>query len=147
MSKAKYSIVLLLPMALYMLVSLRIGEVHPFSRSPMYSQLPNWAYVFFVVDGNGDTLYAGRHFKPAANSGNLAHIFYSYCDAHDFHYGHHEEDAQQLQEAGDAVLGFVISNLLPDAPARDSVYLVRRYLRWEKNALLETDEIIARHVF
>ena len=35
---------------LYGIGYLIFGEIHPFSRYPMYSSFPNWSYVFYITD-------------------------------------------------------------------------------------------------
>jgi hypothetical protein len=128
----------------YVFLSALIGEFHPFTRVPMYSQLPNWAYVFYLTDDDGNVLYIHQYFPFTRHTGAVAHFFYSYCNEHKIPYGDRRESPEQLEEAGNAMLDFLFSVPMIKKPDTDSVHLVRKDIFYDQTSKLsEKDEIIA----
>ncbi len=132
----------------YILLSLKIGEIHPFSRVPMYDSLPNWSYVFYAKDNHQNILFTQKNFSSSIKTGLLAHRFYSYCDIHHISYGSGKEDPFGLKLAGRNVLDFMLQEIIVPPPPNDTIFLVRKNIYFnEKNSLVEKDEVIAYQAF
>lgn len=58
----------------YIVLSLLLPEVQPFSRYPMYSQFPDNAETFLIRDGHGHMIPTHRYFAPGA--ADLSHLYY-----------------------------------------------------------------------
>jgi hypothetical protein len=59
-------IIFILPAFLYIVLSLMMGEVHPFSRYEMYSSFPSTAFCLSVTDTNGKLLPVKQYFDYSA---------------------------------------------------------------------------------
>jgi hypothetical protein len=81
----------------YLICSLIIGEFHPFSQFPMYNSFPNWSYVFYYTDKEGQLIPAKQ---LQTNTGHLAHMFYTACGTLQIEYGNGIETQQELKRLG-----------------------------------------------
>ncbi len=81
----------------YVLLGLLIGEHHPFSRFPMYDNLPNWSHSFEVQD-------TSRNLIPCKslhmNGGNLNHWYGHFCEQRKINYGYWYETPAQEKIVG-----------------------------------------------
>lgn len=84
--------------ALYLLLSLFIGEQHPFTRVPMYSSFPNYAYSFYLSDSANNLLPLATYYHLADDE--LSHHYSSICEGKKNPYGNQIETAEQLQSVG-----------------------------------------------
>lgn len=82
---------------IYLICSVIIGEFHPFSQFPMYNSFPNWSYVFYYTDKEGQLIPAKQ---LQTNSGHLAHMFYTACGTLQLEYGNGIESQQELKQLG-----------------------------------------------
>ena len=58
-----------------MIMSLLIGEVHPFSREPMYNSFPNLATAFYLSDSRGNLLPVTKYFSY--NTDAITHNYHT----------------------------------------------------------------------
>jgi hypothetical protein len=59
----------------YVILSLIIGENHPFSREPMYNSFPNLAIAFYLTDSTGHILPVKKYF--GYNTDAITHNYHS----------------------------------------------------------------------
>lgn len=67
-----------LPASLYVVLSLLIGETHPFSRFEMYDHFPSEAHAFRILDGNGELQPSKEMF--AFRTADLSHSYSAASD-------------------------------------------------------------------
>ncbi len=82
----------------YVVLSLLIGEQHPFTLVPMYNNLPNYAYSFYLSDDKGQILPFAKYFKCADDY--PAHTYNAICENKKIRSGNRLETKQQLSEIG-----------------------------------------------
>lgn len=97
-----HRLILLAPGLVYVLLSLLIGEQHPFTRVPMYSTFPNYAYSFYLSDTANNLLPLARYYHLADDE--LSHHYSAICEAQHIPYGNQCESPAQLQTIGRAML-------------------------------------------
>jgi hypothetical protein len=110
-------------------------ENHPFTRFPMYSHFPNWAYSFYFCDSQGEPLPAQNY---GLTGGALGHQFYSWCQYLDIPYGDARETPEQLQQVADSML-LRVQYLNKTKPQ-----LWRRYFYYQGKQMMHKDERIDR---
>ena len=59
----------------YVILSLIIGESHPFSREPMYNSFPNLSVAFYLSDSSGHLLPVKKYFRY--NTDAITHNYHS----------------------------------------------------------------------
>lgn len=76
---------------LFVALSWRIGEQHPFSRIPMYHSFPEHAYVFYLEDQNNLLI----PFKTISrlHAAEMSHLYYSALKNRNISYGKGREDS------------------------------------------------------
>lgn len=108
---------------LYLILSLLIGEFHPFSNFPMYNNFPNWSYVFYLQDENGN-LFPSRLLK--IDGGQLGHLYASTAQDKNISYGNGMESKQELTLIGNSILTQVFSLHKPPKGVK-KISLLRDY--------------------
>lgn len=132
----------------YIILSLQIGEMQPFTKVPMYDSFPNWSYIFYLRDENEKIIFPRKEIHHPIDIGAIAHIFYSYCNEKEMKYGYGEEDPQQLLEAGDFIIQKIKDEWPNRGPRPKEIYLVRRHIYYnEIKVMTEKDNIIGHAFF
>lgn len=85
---------------LYVILGILIGEHHPFSRFPMYDNLPNWSHSFEVQDTLGNLIPCK---SLHMNGGNLNHWYGHFCEQHHIDYGNWYESPAQEKLVGNLI--------------------------------------------
>ncbi len=113
----------------YLVGGLTIGEFHPFSRYPMYNNLPNWSYVFYFVDEQNKLVPAKRF---GVNGGTLGHLFSTIAEHHKIGYGNGSESKLELTFIGEKMMNQIIPN---NHQIKDlkKIKLIRIYYRIDEN--------------
>jgi hypothetical protein len=121
----------------YVLLSLFIGECHPFSRVSMYDSFPDKSYTFYLSDNNGQQIPLKKHYR--FSTGDLTHFYNAYCETHHISREMNGATVAQLQEIGAAMLAELKERefLLPVA---DSIQLHAVYF------LLKADSIYTHDI-
>ncbi len=106
-------------------------EFHPFSKFPMYNQLPNWSYVFYYTDTKNNIIPCDAiNFSGAA----LGHLFYNIAESENIKFGGGMESDDELERIGKQM--YVETT-------KQSNYLnkVKTVKLWRKHFSFEGDEI------
>lgn len=123
----------------YLILCLLIGEVHPFTKMPMYDRFVNYAYSFKVTDKAGNIIPANRHYR--VNCGSLAHKFYVICNTLQVNCGFEKETTQELQLVGKQLLKELEASRKTNPPA-DTIclYLVNHY--FDNDSIVKTERLM-----
>ena len=117
---------------LYVALSWWLPEFHPFSRYPMYSSFPNYAYSFYVSDSTGQLLPYKNFFSVRASE-----VSPQYCEVFDNHgwvRGLGRETDSQLQTCGAELMANLIRAKKEALPA-STIQLHRLYYRFDKDSI------------
>lgn len=129
----------------YILVALVVGENQPFTRVPMYDNLPNWAYVFYIKDNNDNPIYLKTKKTDILTTESLSHMFSSYCNNKKFQYGSDMESDSTLELSGKFLMGEICKKWSKSIPKPQKIYLFRKYVYLDvKNGMIEQDKMIAK---
>ena len=91
---------------IYLIGLILFGEVHPFSKFPMYSSFENWAYAFYITDANDSLIHC---VKLHTIGGNLGHNFYAICNKKHISYGDGSESKSDLNKIGLEMMQLVLN--------------------------------------
>jgi hypothetical protein len=117
---------------LYVALSWWLPEFHPFSRYPMYSSFPNYAYSFYVSDSAGQLIPYKKYFKTRASE-----VSHQYCEVFDSHKWVRVmglETDSQLRAGGAELLRNIILTKTTELP-RGTIQLHRLYYRFENDSI------------
>lgn len=114
---------------LYMIGAFSFEEFHPFSNFPMYSQLPNWSYVFFFVDENNKLIPCS---KLNFTGGRLGHLFYKIAESEQIKVGYGVESKAELTLIGSKMVNEVLKHN-NHGIAFKHLKLVRKHFFYEAN--------------
>lgn len=120
----------------YVVLSLLIGEQHPFTLVPMYSNLPNYAYSFYLSDDKGQILPFAKYFKCADDY--PAHTYNAICEDKKISYGNGLETEEQLAEIGKQMIAELKEHQYALLP-KGQVQLHRINYFMENDSLKEVD--------
>jgi hypothetical protein len=115
----------------YIAAGLTLGEFHPFSKFPMYNQLPNWSYIFYYTDENNTIIPCDTfNFSGAA----LGHLYYNIAESKNIKFGNGMESDDELEEIG---------RLMYIETTKQSKYLnnIKTVKLWRKYFYFEREEI------
>lgn len=124
----------------YLLLSLAVGEVHPFTLVPMYNQFPNWSYAFFITDEKEQVIPIKAHFRYGA--GNLGHHFCAVAADENIHYGNRVESGEELEKIGGSMLE-KLSGQCYKKPESAEVQLHRLCFYWEQDSIRTEDKMLS----
>lgn len=124
---------------LYMFCSVFIGEIHPFSRFPMYNSFPNWSYAFYLTDENNKLIPAN---ELNTNGGKMGHTFYSICETKKINYGDGKESKKELQNIGKEMIDLILLNNKKAIKKRSKIALHRVYFYYQKDTIRNINKII-----
>lgn len=104
----------------YIILSLLLPEVQPFSRYPMYSQFPDHAQTFLIRDEHGKMVPLHRYFTPGA--ADLSHLYYHLMAQYPV-----SSSDQSVQASIDSTVGRALYQLLlanqTARPGIDTIYV------------------------
>lgn len=99
---------------LYIVLSLLLGEEHPFSRYPMYNSFPNTASVYFLKDKKGHTLALQKYFNLKAEE--LGHLPPDIAANQNISYDSLHNTTEGRKILGARLLHHVMQRALPALP-------------------------------
>jgi hypothetical protein len=112
----------------YILLSLAIGECHPFSLVSMYDSFPKTACTFYLSDDKGTMMPMQQYF--ADKTADLTHKYYAICESKKIEGGNDAETPEQLREIGKAMLDPMIPELITEmVPLKIQIHQVYYYLK------------------
>jgi hypothetical protein len=80
-------------------------EIHPFSRFPMYSSFPNWAYSFYLTNESDEVIPFST---INTDGGAIGHLYGSVSDEFNIPYGEFMESKEELNKIGDRILNIIL---------------------------------------
>ncbi len=89
----------------YVMLSLYIGEIHPFTLFPMYYTIPKYAYSFYFSDPAGKIYPANQYFNCGADA--LSHMYGTITGMEKIPIGSERETAEQLRKTGEIMMNQV----------------------------------------
>ncbi len=124
---------------IYLFGVIIFGEVHPFSKFPMYNSFANWSYVFYITDHN-DSLIPCK--KLHTTGGKLGHNFYAICNKKNIGYGDGLESNLELKK-----IGFEMMQLLLNKPENikmknEKLKLWRTFFYYKNDSILHLNQLI-----
>ena len=122
----------------YIVLSLLIGEVHPFTVVPMYSSFPNWAYSFYLSDSTSRLLPIANYFKYADDE--LGHNYAAICEQQKIVYGNQTETKIQLECVGKQMFGLLQAHQV--APLLQSYIQLHRVCYFMQRDSINVADII-----
>lgn len=123
----------------YLLLSLTIGEVHPFTLVPMYNHFPNWSYAFYLTDEKNQLIPLKEHFRYSA--GNFGHHFCAVAEDENISYGERRESDSELNLIGEKML-LKLSGQCYKKTEAEEVRLHRLCFYWEGDSVQTEDKTI-----
>ncbi|MBL7793992.1 MAG: hypothetical protein JNK77_16815 [Saprospiraceae bacterium] len=126
----------------YLILSLVIGEFHPFSRLPMYNSFPNYAYIFYLSDENERLIPYLKYFDYSKNASYIAFFFYSICTQHNYPYGTDQEDPDHLEKTGKEIMDIILKNEDTTPFDFDTLKLYRKNYYIHNNQIRYTDYLM-----
>lgn len=123
----------------YVMLSLTIGENHPFTLVPMYNNFPNYAYSYYLSDGRGTLLPLAGYFKY--DIGNLSHNFNAICQDKNIPHGFQMETEEQLREVGEAMISQVMEHRFARLPG-DTLQLHRICYFMQGDTIAQKDVVM-----
>jgi hypothetical protein len=125
--------------AIYVLLSLLIGEVHPFTKVPMYSNFPNWAYSFYLCDSSNTLLPIRNYFTCADDE--LSHQYSAICERLHINYGNQIETKVQLDSIGKVLFLFLKEKQINPLPM-NRIKIKRVCYKIHQNQLSQVEVIL-----
>lgn len=116
----------------YLVGSLIIGEFHPFSRYPMYNNLPNWSYAFYFADEH-NRLIPGKQIK--VYGGELGHLYSAIAQQHSIAFGEGKETDKQLHFIGKIITEHALRKNKETFVSK-RIKLIRVYYRLSDNQII-----------
>ncbi len=120
----------------YIALSALIGEVHPFTRMPMYSYVSNYAYSFYISNEQGKLIPIKDYFNYKAD--DLTHHFSAICERQNIPYGFGKEDITVLKSVGETMLTQMMHHQRKPIPAH-KIQLHRIYYYLQNDSINKTD--------
>jgi hypothetical protein len=138
----KYKFILVF--SVYILGSLLLGEIHPFSRFPMYNQFPNWSYVFYLSDENYELIPS---MKFNISGGWIGHTFYAICQDENILYGDNVESEEELEIVGRKMLDIILPKNQDELSIHKIIHLHKVSYFFEGSEIISSDKVMyARHL-
>jgi hypothetical protein len=128
---------------IYLIGVFIFGEVHPFSKYPMYSSFTNWAYVFYITDQN-DSLIPCKKLKT--KGGYLGHNFYSICQEKNIGYGDGMESNSDLKKVGSEMMQIVLNKSQNSQIRAKKLKLWRTYYYFKNDSILHKNQLIYENI-
>lgn len=121
---------------IYTGLSIIIGETHPFTLMPMYSQFSNCAYTIKVTKSNGFSIPVSAYFQ--LGTGELCHKYYTVRTARNIQSEERHETTEELGIIGCELLEALRSKKITQKPLEAvQLHLVTYYL---SNDSIKTEE-------
>lgn len=124
---------------IYIMLSLLLGELHPFTLVPMYNSIPNYAYSFYLSDSSNHLLPLGDYYYLANDE--LSHKYTTICEREHIKHGDQQETMQQLQIVGNAMFGKMKEYQRKKLPA-GSIRLHRVCYFLRNDSILQSDLVM-----
>jgi hypothetical protein len=105
------------PAIFYIVLSLTLGEVHPFSKFEMYDYFPSSALAFNLREPNGKMLAVNRYFNY-----HTAEISHNYVAANDKYHSIEEDSLKRRILVGESIMNQIRSHSRIQLP-NDTVIL------------------------
>tara|TARA_B110000503_G_scaffold140518_1_gene231592 strand:- start:2198 stop:2641 length:444 start_codon:yes stop_codon:yes gene_type:complete len=120
----------------YIFGMLIFRETHPFSRFPMYSSFPNWAYSFYLTDENDKIIPLS---SLETNGSSLGHLFGSVSDELSIPYGNFMESDEDLLRIGKRMMEILTEGRDLEA---DQLELHRKAFYYKNDSITGQDIIM-----
>ena len=121
-----------------MLISITVGEIHPFSRETMYNSFPNLAVTFYLNDSTAKLLPVKKYF--ACNTDAITHNYHNIEEI----MGYQQAKTKQgLQEVGRKMWLQIMPHAYP-ATVIHGITIHRVSYFMANNSLQQNDEILYR---
>lgn len=98
----------------YVILSLCIGECHPFSREPMYDRFPAQAYTFYISDSQNAVLPLARYTHMTTDA--ITHFFNAWCEHRNISTDSLVKNERLYEEAGNAIATEIRKHQYPERP-------------------------------
>lgn len=125
--------------AAYVVLSLIIGEVHPFTTVPMYNSFPNWAYSFYISDTSGKLIPIGNYYS--CDYDYLSHLYSTLCQENHIEMGNEVEKADELTFIGNKMFDGLSGYRKKTLP-QGKIQLHRVCYSYKNNAINKADIVI-----
>jgi len=120
----------------YIIISLLVGEFHPFSRETMYDSFPNLAVTFYLSDSTGNCLPVKKFF--AYNTDAITHNYHNIEERMGYQKA---ETKQGLHEVGREMWLQIVPHALTSTVTHGvAIHRVSYFML--NNTLQQNDEIL-----
>ena len=120
----------------YIIISLLVGEIHPFSRETMYDSFPNLAVTFYLNDSAANLLPVKKYF--AYNTDAITHNYHNIEEIMGYQ---QVETKQRLQEVGRKMWLQIMPRAYPTTDTHGiTIHRVSYFM--VNNSLQQNDEIL-----
>ena len=123
----------------YIFGMLFFRETHPFSRFPMYSSFPNWAYSFYIANKTNRVIPLS---SVDTDGVALGHLYGSVAGELNISYGNFMESEDDLRKIGDRMMEIVLES-------RDSseagLRLYRKAFYYNKDSITEQTDLMTTY--
>ncbi|MES2690361.1 MAG: hypothetical protein V4658_08160 [Bacteroidota bacterium] len=99
----------------------------------MYSNFPNWAYVFYLTNQH-DSVIPAQSLQFSSNQ--LGHMYYGICKKNGIPVGDGKETAQALSKAGEEILRLIAERNKERSPLHKTIKLKRKFFSLNADSTL-----------
>jgi hypothetical protein len=124
---------------IYLVGVILFGEVHPFSKFPMYNSFANWSYVFYVTDVNDSLIPC---YKLNTTCGKLGHNFYAICSKKNIRYGDGLESNLELKKIGFEMMQLLLNKPENSLRKKEKLKLWRTIFYYKNDSILHKNQLI-----
>jgi hypothetical protein len=123
----------------YIIISLIVGECHPFSLVSMYNSFPDKACTFYLSDSKGTLLPLARYYHYI--TGDLTHNYNAICRSMGINGGNQAETVEQLHTIAKSMMA-ILEQRCFSKPVADTVQLHQVYYFLKGDSIRSSDIII-----
>ncbi len=122
----------------YVILSLIIGECHPFSLVDMYNRFPEKACTFYLTDTKGKLLPIENYYHY--KTGDLTHNYNAICKSKNITGDNHTLTSEQLHNIGEIMMSQLGQRCF-SKPLANTIQLHQIYF-FLKNDSIQSNDII-----
>jgi hypothetical protein len=126
--------------AVYVVLCILIGEVHPFTKVAMYDKFINYAYSFKLTDNKEQVIPLTGYFR--ITSGSISHKYFTVMQQRGLEYGFGKESDSTLKAVGAVLLQDVKSRKKTKPIPSDSLRLYLVYYSLEHDSIRQIERLM-----